>query len=123
MYKKAAILKLRFQTTVGSLSVEQLWDLSHAQLTNAIKLVNKQLTKDQGDELSFLEDSKTVDVESQLRFDILKDVYLTKKKESDDRKTAAEIKAHNQKILGLIAAKQDDTLKGMSLEELEKQLR
>jgi hypothetical protein len=123
MYKQASQLRLRFLTNVGQLSVEQLWDLSQTQLSNAIKAVKKVLKKNDDDELSFLEDTKVVDIENQLRFDILKDVYLSKKKEADELRTAAEIKEHNQKILTLISEKKDDSLKGMSIEELEKQLR
>jgi hypothetical protein len=123
MYKQASQLKLRFLSNVGPLSVEQLWDLSQTQLANAIKNVKKVLKKNDDDELSFLEDAKVVDVENQLRFDILKDVYLSKKKEAEELRNAAEIKAHNQKILTLISEKKDDSLKGMSIEELEKQLR
>ncbi len=120
MYKKASQLKLRFLTSVGLLSVEQLWDLSQSQLSNAIKAVKKVLKKNDDDELSFLEDTKEVDVENQLRFDILKDVYLTKKKEAEDLRDAADIKAHNQKIDSLIAEKQEGKLRDMSIGELEK---
>jgi hypothetical protein len=123
MYKQASQLKLRFLTNVGLLTVEQLWDLSQTQLSNAVKAVKKVLKKNDDDELSFLEDTKEVDVENQLRFDILKDVYLTKKKEAEEIRNAADIKAHNQKILTLIAEKKDDSLKGMSIEELEAQLK
>jgi hypothetical protein len=120
MYKQASQLKLRFLTTVGQLSVEQLWGLSQTQLSNAIKAVKKVLKKNDDDELSFLEDTNVVDVENQLRFDILKDVYLTKKKESEEIRNAAEVKAHNQKIDTLIAEKKDGQLKEMSIEQLEK---
>jgi predicted Zn-dependent protease len=123
MYKQASKLKLRFQTNRGILSVEQLWDLSQTDLSNAVKAVKKILKKTDDDELSFLEDSKIVDVENQLRFDILKDVYLTKKKEAEELRDAAETKAHNQKILTLIAEKQEGKLKEMSIEELEKLLK
>jgi len=123
MYKKGLQLKLRFLTNVGLVSMEQLFDLSQAQLAGAIKSVKKILKKTDDDELSFLEDTKVVDVENQLRFDILKDVYLTKKKEAEEARTTAENKAHNQKILALIAEKQDEGLKGKSIEELEALLR
>ena len=123
MYKQASQLKLRFQTSRGILSTEQLWDLSQTDLSNAIKSVKKILKKSDDDELSFLEDTKIVDVENQLRFDILKEVYLTKKKESEELRNAAETKAHNQKILALIAEKQEGKLRDMSVEELEKLLK
>jgi len=119
MYKKASQLGLRFVTNVGPASVEQLWDLSQTQLSNAIKAVKKVLKRDDNDELSFLEDTKVVDVENQLRFDILKDVYLTKKKEAEELRNAADIKAHNQKIDALILEKQENNLKNLSVEELE----
>ena len=119
MYKEASRLGLRFQTEVGMLSSEQLWGLSQTKLSNAIKAVKKVLKKNDDDELSFLQDTIVVDTENQLRFDILKDVYLTKKKEADEIRVAAETKAYNQKILTFIAEKQEDSLKGKSIEELE----
>ena len=48
---------------------------------------------------------------------------LTKKKEAEELRDAAETKAHNQKILTLIAEKQEGKLKEMSIEELEKLLK
>lgn len=120
MYKNATKSRLRFLTKVGQLSVEQLWDLSQNQLSDAIKSVKKVLKKNDDDELSFLEDTKEVDVENQLRFDILKDIYLTKKKEVEELRNAADIKAHNRKIDSLIAEKQEGKLREMSIEDLEK---
>ena len=120
MYKQASRMGLRIQTNRGILSIEQLWQLNQSDLSNAIKAVKKALKKTDDDELSFLEDSKVVDIENQLRFDILKDVYLTKKKESEELRDAAEIKSQNQKILSLIAEKQEGKLKEMTIEELEK---
>lgn len=121
MYKQASKLKLRIATSVGMLSVEQLWDLPQTKLAESIKAVKKVLKKnDDDDELSFLESSKVVDVENQLRFDILKDVYLTKKAEAEAARDALETKAHNQKIMALIAEKKDESLKNMSIEELGK---
>lgn len=119
MYKKASEIKLRFATNVGPLSVEQLWDLSLAQLSNLVKGVKKVLKKDDDDELSFLDDQSKVNTVDQLRFDILKDVYLTKKKQDEEARNAIDVKAHNQKILQLISEKTDESLKGKSIEELE----
>ena len=120
MFKQASKMKLRFATEKGGLSVEQLWELNQSQLSTAIKAVKKVMVKNDDDELSFLEYNKVVDVEMQLRFDILKDVYLTKKKEAEEIRDAATIKAHNQKIDALIADKQESNLKELSIEDLEK---
>ena len=121
MYKQASQLKLKFATTVGLLTVEQLWGLSLDQLSSAIKIIKKGLKdSDKDDDLAFLDDEKTVDVENQLRFNILKDVYVTKKNEINSIRDAANIKAHNAKIDTLIAEKRDGELKNMSISDLEK---
>ncbi len=119
MYKKVSKLKLRFNTSRGMLSAEQLWDLSLIDLKSAIKAVKKLLqAKNDDEDLAFLDSETTVDVENQLRFDILKDIYVTLKKEQDDRKNLAADKRHNDKIDSLIAAKQDQQLEDLSIEAL-----
>jgi hypothetical protein len=123
MYKQASQLKLRFQTSAGVLSVEQLWDLSFANLSNAIKVVSKQLNKTIDAELSFLDDTVVIDVENQLRFDILKDVYLEKKKIAEARKIAFDNKAHNEVIYAKMAANDMKAMDAMSNEELAKYLK
>lgn len=123
IYKEASRLKLRFATDRGPLSVDQIWDLPMAALAAGIKNVKKVLKKNDDDDLAFLEEGAVADVENELRFNILKDVYVTKKKENEEARTASENKAHNQKILGLIAQKRDEKLNSMSEEELEKLLK
>ena len=123
MFKQASKMKLRFETSRGILSAEQLWDLKQSTLSTSIKHVKEILKKANDDDLAFLVDEQVVDVENQLRFDILKDVYLSKKKEAEERRNAANIKEHNEKILSIIADKQDDSLKDMSIEELQSQLK
>ncbi len=118
IYKEASRLKLRFATSKGSLSVEQVWELSLTDLTNCVRAVKKLLKKTDDDDLSFLDSTIAVDKTEQLRFDILKDVYLTKKADADALKTARETKEHNQKILALIADKQEESLKGKTEAEL-----
>lgn len=118
-FKKASREKLRFNTSKGVLSTEQLWDLPQTALANAIKDVKKILKKDDDDELSFLDDSKVVDKENQLRFDILKDVYQTNKNEAQALREQAETKQNNQKIMALIAEKEDEGLKNKTVDELK----
>lgn len=123
-YKEALKLGIRFQTTKGLFSTEQLWGLSQTDLSNLIKVAKKALNKNEDDELSFLEDGvKTADKESQLKFDILKDIYLSKQADIKALRDEAETKAHNQKILALIARKQENSLEEMSVEDLEKMLK
>ncbi len=118
-FKQASRIGLRVSTTQGLLSVEQLWTLSLNKLSVIIKNIKKQLKGSEGDdELSFLDETKTVDKELQLTFDILKDIYLTKKLESEEEKNAAERKLHNEKIMSILHRKQNEKLENMSEEEL-----
>lgn len=123
-FKEASRIKLRFITSKGVLSVEQLWQLSQTELSNCIRSVKKALKKssDSDDELSFLDSTVVVDKEMELRFDILKDVYLTKQQEAENKRNEKDIKAHNDKILKLIADKKEAELSNLSVEELEKKL-
>lgn len=124
MYKQAALLKLRFETSKGSLTAEQLFDLSMSDLSSAIRKVNAQLKKEKAedDELAFLEGVDVVETQNSLRFKILKDVYLTKKEARDAAVIDFEKKQRKQRIAEIIAAKKDAALAEKSIEELEKML-
>ncbi len=124
MYKQAVMLKLRFETPKGLLTVEQLFDLSMTDLSTTIKKVNALIKKEQAtdDELSFLEGIDTTETQNSLRFRILKDVYLTKKDARDAAALDFEKKQRNQRIAEIIAKKKDEALESKSIEELEKML-
>jgi hypothetical protein len=77
----------------------------------------------ESDDLDFLTDdqiTEPTDPENELRFKILKDVFLTKREEADIKRDEAKVKSHNEKIDMLIAKKQDEELESLSLEDLEK---
>jgi len=120
---EASRMKLRVNTKQGQLSVEQLWDLNLSTLSTIIKNTKKILKEENDDDLSFLDETKKVDLETQLTFDIVKEIYLTKKREIDAEKNAASIKEHNEKIMQLIYEKQQGELKDKSIEELQSMLK
>lgn len=128
MFEKASRLKLRFDTNRGGLCVEDLWDLP---LTSTIAgKVNldaiavglfKRLQND-GAPLSFVETETKTDEETKLKFDIVRHIIEVKKTDNKaalDAKTKADQK---QKILGILADKQDESLRGKSLDELQTML-
>jgi hypothetical protein len=121
IYQKAVQVKLRFSTNKGVLSVEQLFDLPLTNIASLIKEQSKVLSS-QGlaDDLNFLLEESKVNPEDELKFNILKDVYLTKKSEMDSTKQAAAIKEHNRKIDELIYQKQEASLKELSVDDLMK---
>lgn len=120
MYKLASKQKLRVPTTQGNLSVEQLWDLSIPQL-DALA-VSLEETHKTSARKSFVVKKTIKDKTAKLRFDIVLDVLTTKVEEQEASSNAAETKAHNNKILDLIARKKEGELEGKSVAELEKML-
>lgn len=127
IFKKASKKKLRFSTNRGVLSVEQLWDLSKDEIRQLVIKAREAAKKSSGEvndsELSFLDaPAKTKATDDELRFEILKDIYLTKKSAEEMAQKKAEVKASNKKLLELIARKQDEALEKKSIKELEKML-
>jgi len=122
MYKRASQLALKFNSSVGVLNVERLWELKLTQLSTMIKEVKKELKgeEEKDEELSFL-NAGNVQTESvnQLRFNILKDVFLTKKAEVEAIVNKQKNAEHNKTIMELIAAKQGEELKSKTIAELE----
>lgn len=119
VFKTASKEKLRFETSKGNLSVEQLWDLNLTTLANIVRNFKKQLKKDNDDELSFLDEKATpTDKTLELKFEVVKAIYIDKKEDRDAAQTEAAKKEHNQKIMALIAEKQEEGLKGKSIEDL-----
>lgn len=124
MYKKAIRLNLLFPTPKGLLTIQQVWTLPKKDLEVCIKSYYNKIKETEKSELDFLEDDCTeVNEEDILRFEILKDIYNTLKEERVKKASEMEIKEHNQKIMELIKAKQEDTLKNLSIEELKKLLK
>lgn len=120
-FKSASQQKLRFQTNKGLLSTEQLWDLSVEELDSLA--VSLEIEHKQSGKKSFLVKTSTKDKTSKLRFDVVLDVLNTKVSEIEAAAEAFEIKEHNRKIIQLISEKQDETLKGKSIKQLEAMLK
>ena len=118
MYKQASKLKLRFQTSKGSLSIEQLFDLSLEELDSLAVSLEKEY-KASGKK-SFLMKKSVKDKALKLRFNIILDILETKLEEVNTLSNANEIKKQNSKIDEIIARKQDLAMENMSIQELEK---
>ena len=120
-FKLATQQKLRVQTNKGLLSTEQLWDLSLDELDELA--VSLETEHKQSGKKSFIVKTSVKDKTAKLRFDVVLDVLNTKVEEANAAAEALEIKQHNEKIIGLIADKQDESLKGKSIKQLEGMLR
>jgi|GEM_PF-6096280 len=120
-YKKASKQKLRIITPHGPLTVEQMWDLPITTLDKIAVQLEEDYKASGGK--SFLEAKSKKDKDLKLSFDIVLDILQTKLADSEKASKSAETKAHNQKILGLIANAKDNELKGKTVEELEEMLK
>lgn len=118
LFETATRKKFRFPYK-GLIMAEDLWDLTLAQLDSVYKTLNSA-AKSQGED-SLLDDG-AVDPDLRDRIAIVKYVFEKKKEERETAKTAAENKAKRDHILEILAAKQDEALKNMSAEELQKML-
>lgn len=126
-YKFAAQNMLRFPSTKGDLTVEQLFHLpltskGVANLDNVAKTIYNEL-KAFG-EVSFVEDTSANPRKEALTvaLEIVKDVIATKQAENRAALAKSNRTAERKKILDAMAAKKDETLSKASMEDLEKQL-
>lgn len=117
MFKQAAALKLRFATPKGSLTVEQLFDLSLTDLDKVTVALKKEY--EESGKQSFLTTRSVKDKEAKLRFDIALDILNSKVEEAEELKLKKDRKERNQKILAIIEEKKDESLKGKSVRALE----
>jgi hypothetical protein len=120
MFEKALKQKLRFDTSKGSISTEDLWDLSLASLNEIAKEVNKKIKA--SEEESFIDTKTTTSTKDQLKLEVLKFVIADKIATRDAYKARAEKQAQVAKIKSLIANKADEQLANASLEELSAML-
>lgn len=111
--------KVRFPFR-GMISVEDLWDLSVESLDTVYKALNKQ--KKQADEESLLETKTSEDVMLDTQLTIVKHIFETKVAEINKRKAEQKTKEQKQKIMSILANKEEQELQGKSIEELRKML-
>jgi hypothetical protein len=119
MFEYATRNKVRFPFK-GMISVEDLWDLSLANLDSIYKTLNKQVK--QSEEESLLSEKTGVDEELEVQIAIVKYIVSIKLAEKEAAEKAAEKKAKKQKLMSIIAAKENEELQNASMEDLRKML-
>lgn len=120
IFVQAARKKLRFQSSKGQATVEDLFDLSLQSLDSIAVAVNDTLEKET--QKSFIKKRTTSSTDNTLRLDILKYVIETKQDEEDARKLRAENAAKKARLEELLLKKAEAKLENLSEEEIKKQL-
>lgn len=118
LFEIASKKKYRFPYK-GPIGTEDLWDLAPAQLDSVYKALNKT-AKTQGEDS--LMDNSGVDEDLKNQIEIVKYIFEKKKEEKEAARAAAENKAKRDRIMEVLAEKQDEALKNMSEKELQKML-
>lgn len=119
MFEVATRTKMRFPFK-GMISVEDLWDLSVQNLDKVFKTLNSQRKEAQEESLLNAKASEDEALDTQIA--IVKYIFDVKSEEHAAMVKAAENKEKKQKIMALMAKKDDEAMENMSKEDLQKLL-
>jgi restriction endonuclease S subunit len=119
IFEYAVRNKVRFPFK-GMISAEDLWDLTPANLDSIYKTLNKQVK--QSEEESLLSTKTSVDNELEVQIAIVKHIVSVKLAEQEAREKEAAKKAQKQKIMSIIATKEDEALHNSSVDDLRRML-
>lgn len=104
----------------GMISVEDLWDLSPTNLDSIYKTLNKQVK--QSEEESLLSTKASVDTELEVQIAIVKHIVSVKLAEKEASEKAHAKREQKQKIMSIIATKENEALQNSSIDDLKKML-
>jgi hypothetical protein len=116
MFEKASKIKLRFPIK-GSISVEDLWDLTPKELDQVYRSVNKELKSLAEDSLL---EKKTGGSVLELQVGIVKHIYAAKQEEIAKREKAYARREQVRQLDDIIAQKENTALTEKSLDDLKK---
>lgn len=119
LFIKAIRGKYRFSYK-GLITVEDLFDLSLESLNIIYKDLKAELRDETED--SLLSNKTTADKVLEDKVEIVKYIFNLKKSEAEAKLLAKEKKAQREKLLAIKMAKQEEELKNMSVEDLDKML-
>jgi hypothetical protein len=119
MFEVATRERFRFPFR-GMISVEDLWMLSTKDLDSVFKVLNSELKQTQEESLL---DTKTKENEELiLKVEIVKYIVTVKLQEEKARAEVKKKKEEKQRIMEIIASKEDEAMESKSVEELKKLL-
>lgn len=119
IFEYATRNKLRFPYK-GSISVEDLWDLTPASLDSIYKVLNKQVKQEREESLLTVKQDTDTDLDVQIA--IIKHIVTVKLQEKEARVKAVEIKQRRDELAAIISEKEAQALKNLPVEELRKMM-
>lgn len=120
LFEKASKQKLRFETSKGHLSTEDLWDLSLPSLDKVAKGIHSQIKN--SEEISFIKESSSANTELNLKMDIVKYIIDYKLHLKEAAQKRAEKEAHLAELKEIYKDKTKEEMKGLSKEDIAKRI-
>jgi hypothetical protein len=127
IFERASRSKLRFPSSVGGLTTEQLWDLpltvrgDKPNLDATARAIHSELKGI--DEVSFVDEKPNPrKIELDLALEVVKHVIASKLADKAAAEKAAETSARKRKLLDALASKEEQKLVSMTKEEIEAEL-
>jgi len=123
LFEQASRLKVRFDTVIGMLAVEDLWDLPLTARGDKVSLdqiaifLNKQVKEDA--EESFVKTAQKKDKILDVMFELVKHIINVKIDEEEVAKLKADNKVKKQRLVNILATKEDEELVGKSADEIK----
>lgn len=123
IFEQATKNKLRFSTSKGNITTEDLWSLPLTQLDKLAQKLQKEVEATKGTKSFITPTPVSTGIRTdQLRFDVCLHIINVKLAERDAAKLRTEKAAQKARIMEIIAQKQDESLVGKSMEDLQKML-
>lgn len=125
IFQLASRQKLRFETVQGAVTTEDLWDLPLTTTSRTrvnldeIAIGLDQQIKNMGETTSFVRKTTRVNETLKLKFAIVKSIIDLRLEEQEAAEAVAENAQKKQRILEIIANKQDEELASKSVDELK----
>ena len=122
IFEKASRIRLRFNVE-GNISVEQLWSAPITRLVEYEQALT-EVVESYGKSTRRTKKVRSTEQEAnELRLEIITYILDVREAEAELASTAADVKAHNQKILELIQSKKNEELTTKTVEELTAMLK
>jgi hypothetical protein len=128
IFERASRAKLRFPSSVGDLTSEQLWDLpltatkgSRPDLDGVARAVHTELKSiEEGSFVNVAPDPRKTELE--LKLEIVKHVIANKLADAAAAAKRTETAERKRKLLAALASKEEQALSGMTKEQLEAEI-
>jgi hypothetical protein len=119
MFEEAVRNKYRFESIQGVLSTEDLWDLRLTGLNDVAKRLSAAIRKEGEEDFVELNSHSATRLVLEKKLDLVKHVIKVRKEEVAAHEERVKKGAEKERLLNILANKQDEQLQGLSMEELQ----